>query len=402
MSERVITPKSRGFLFLDSHPGGCRQLVDEMWQAVPAPAAAGGEGPVALVIGSSAGYGLAATIAGLARVGIRGIGVCFEKAPGRRTGTAGWYRTAATAQLARQHGRDMVFLNGDAFSDTMKEQVADLLTERFGGRLDYLIYSVAAPRRTDPDTGDVHASVLKPVGSPHTTKTLVFDENGAPEVKEVTTAPAEGDDIEQTVAVMGGADWERWITFLAGRSLLADGFATAALSYIGSPLTAAIYRQGTIGAAKAHLEATARTLDERLGKTLGGRAVTSVNAAAVTQSSTAIPGIALYVGLLRGVLGDAMTPPIGQLVELWDQLTGARPLDVDDEGRVRLDTWELDPAVQNAVAERWSTATSDTITELADLDWFSDEVRRLYGFSVPGVDYTAAVEADVPWPAPTV
>ncbi|MFE6816250.1 enoyl-[acyl-carrier-protein] reductase FabV [Streptomyces sp. NPDC057677] len=401
MSERVITPKNRGFLFLDSHPAGCRRLVDEMWQAVPAPAVAGTEGPVALVIGSSAGYGLAATIAGLARVGIRGIGVCFEKAPARRTGTAGWYRTAATARLARQHGRDMVFLNGDAFSDTTKEQVAALLTERFGGRLDYLVYSVAAPRRTDPDTGDVYASVLKPVGAPHTTKTLVFDEHGAPEVKDVTTAPAEGDDIEQTVAVMGGADWERWVTFLADRSLLADGFATAALSYIGSPLTAAIYRQGTIGAAKAHLEATARTLDERLGKTVGGRAVTSVNAAAVTQSSTAIPGIALYVGLLRGVLGDAMTPPVGQLVQLWDQLTGAQPLDTDDEHRVRLDTWELDPAVQKAVAERWSSATSATVTELADLDWFGDEVRRLYGFSVPGVDYTAAVETDVPWPAPT-
>ncbi|MFB8076911.1 enoyl-[acyl-carrier-protein] reductase FabV [Streptomyces sp. NPDC056013] len=402
MSERVITPKNRGFLFLDSHPAGCRRLVDEMWQAVPAPAPAGTEGPVALVIGSSAGYGLAATIAGLARVGIRGIGVCFEKAPARRTGTAGWYRTAATARLARQHGRDMVFLNGDAFSDTTKEQVADLLTERFGGRLDYLVYSVAAPRRTDPDTGEVYASVLKPVGAPHTTKTLVFDEHGAPEVKDVTTAPAEGDDIEQTVAVMGGADWERWVTFLADRSLLADGFATAALSYIGSPLTAAIYRQGTIGAAKAHLEATARTLDERLGKTVGGRAVTSVNAAAVTQSSTAIPGIALYVGLLRGVLGDAMTPPVGQLVQLWDQLTGAQPLDTDDEHRVRLDTWELDPAVQKAVAERWSSATGATVTELADLDWFGDEVRRLYGFSVPGVDYTAAVETDVPWPAPTV
>ncbi|MFD7572625.1 enoyl-[acyl-carrier-protein] reductase FabV [Streptomyces sp. NPDC059810] len=401
MSERVITPKNRGFLFLDSHPAGCRRLVEEMLQAVPAPAAAGTGGPVALVIGSSAGYGLAATIAGLARVGIRGIGVCFEKAPARRTGTAGWYRTAATARLARQHGRDMVFLNGDAFSDTTKEQVADLLTERFGGRLDYLVYSVAAPRRTDPDTGDVYASVLKPVGAPHTPTTLVFDEHGAPEVKDVTTAPAEGDDIEQTVAVMGGADWERWVTFLADRSLLADGFATAALSYIGSPLTAAIYRQGTIGAAKAHLEATARTLDERLGKTVGGRAVTSVNAAAVTQSSTAIPGIALYVGLLRGVLGDAMTAPVGQLVQLWDQLTGAQPLDTDDEHRVRLDTWELDPAVQKAVAERWSSATSATVTELADLDWFGDEVRRLYGFSVPGVDYTAAVETDVPWPAPT-
>lgn len=403
MSERVINPRSRGFLFLDSHPAGCERLVEDMWQAVPAPRSAwGGDGPVALVIGSSAGYGLAATIAGLARLGIRGIGVCFEKAPTeRRTGTAGWYRTAATAELARAHGRDMVFLNGDAFSNAMKDQVADLLAERFGGRLDYLIYSVAAPRRTDPDTGTTYASVLKPIGQTYRTKTLVFDDQGAPEVKEVETAPAEGDDIEQTVAVMGGTDWERWIDHLADRGLLADGFATAALSYIGSPLTAAIYRQGTIGAAKAHLEATARTLDERLGKLVGGRAVTSVNGAAVTQSSTAIPGIALYVGLLRGVLGQALVPPIGQLVKLWDQLTGAHPLTLDDEDRVRLDTWELTDSVQAQVAERWQKATTDTVGHLADLDWFHAEVQRLYGFAVPGIDYTTPVETDVPWPNPT-
>lgn len=200
---------------------------------------------------------------------------------------------------------------------------------------------------------------------------------------------------------MGGADWERWIDHLVGRGLLGEGFATAALSYIGSPLTAAIYRQGTIGAAKAHLEATARTLNERLGATVGGRAVTSVNGAAVTQSSTAIPGIALYTGLLRGVLGADLVPPVRQLAALWDQLTGAAPLALDGEGRVRLDTWELTDEVQAAVAERWEAATTDTIVGLADLDWFHTEVQRLYGFAVPGVDYTAAVATDVPWPVPT-
>ncbi|MFE6662749.1 enoyl-[acyl-carrier-protein] reductase FabV [Streptomyces sp. NPDC057697] len=398
MSERVIAPKNRGFLFLDSHPAGCERLVEDMWRAVPAPSRIPDRAPVALVIGSSAGYGLAATIAGLARAGIRGIGVCFEKAPGRRTGTAGWYRTAATAELARRHGHDMVFLNGDAFSDEMKNQVARVLEERFGGRLDYLVYSVAAPRRTDPDTGATYASVLKPIGEPYSTKTLVFDDAGTGEVREVGTQPADGDDIEQTIAVMGGTDWERWIDHLADRGLLAEGFTTAALSYIGSALTAAIYRQGTIGAAKSHLEQTARTLDERLGKLVGGRAVTSVNAAAVTQSSTAIPGIALYVGLLRGVLGASMVPPIGQLTDLWDQLTGVRPLELDEEGRVRLDTWELAPAVQAAVTERWNTATTENITELADLGWFHAEVRRLYGFAVPGIDYDAPVETDIAWP----
>ncbi|MFF2852086.1 enoyl-[acyl-carrier-protein] reductase FabV [Streptomyces sp. NPDC058001] len=401
MSERVLIPRNRGFLFLDAHPAGCERLVADMWQACPDPAdEREGPGPVALIIGSSAGYGLAATLAGLKRAGIRGVMVSLEKAPTeRRTGTAGWYRTAATADIARSAGRDLVFLNGDAFSDTMKIQVADLIEQRFGGRLDYLIYSVAAPRRTDPDTGTTYASVLKPLGQENRTKTLVFDGQGVPEVREVETGPAEGDDVEQTVAAMGGADWERWIDHLAGRGLLGDGFATAALSYIGSPLTAAIYREGTIGAAKAHLEATARTLNERLDKTVGGRAVTSVNGAAVTQSSTAIPGIALYTGLLRGVLGENLVPPVHQLATLWDQLTGAAPLTLDDEGRVRLGTWELTDDVQAAVAERWDAATTDTITGPADLDWFRAEVQRLYGFSVPGVDYTAAVPTDIPWPA---
>ncbi|GAA0273425.1 CBU_0270 family Dot/Icm type IV secretion system effector [Streptomyces polychromogenes] len=401
MSERVLIPRNRGFLFLDSHPAGCARLVADMWRACPDSAGVPeGDGPVALVIGSSAGYGLAATVAGLKRAGIRGIAVSFEKAPTeRRTATAGWYRTAATADIARAAGRDLVFLNGDAFSDAMKEQVADLIERRFGGRLDYLVYSVAAPRRTDPDTGATYASVLRPIGEANRTKTLVFDDRGVPEVREVETAPAGGDDVEQTVAVMGGADWERWVDHLAGRGLLGEGFTTVALSYIGSPLTAAIYRQGTIGAAKAHLEATARALDERLGTTVGGRAVTSVNGAAVTQSSTAIPGIALYTGLLRGVLGEALVPPVHQLAALWDQLTGGAPLAVDDEGRVRLDTWELTPEVQASVAERWEAATTDTIAALADLDWFQAEVRRLYGFSVPGIDYTAPVATDVPWPA---
>ncbi len=401
MTRRVLTPRNRGFLFLDSHPAGCRQLVTDMWQACPTPTEApeDGGGPVALVIGSSAGYGLAATLAGLKRAGIRGIAIAFEKAPTeRRTATAGWYRTAATADLARAAGRDMVFLNGDAFSDAMKEQVAELLERRFGGRLDHLVYSVAAPRRTDPDTGTTYASVLKPIGRANRTKTLVFDDGGAPEVREVESGPAEGDDVEQTVAVMGGADWERWIDHLAGRGLLADGFSTAALSYIGSPLTEAIYRQGTIGVAKAHLEATARTLDERLGRTVRGRAVTSVNGAAVTQSSTAVPGIALYTGLLRGALGEGVVPPIHQLAALWDQLTGTAPLALDDEGRIRLDTWELTEEVQAAVAGRWEAATTDTIAELADLDWFRAEVQRLYGFAVPGVDYTEPVAIDVPWP----
>ncbi|MER6421949.1 enoyl-[acyl-carrier-protein] reductase FabV [Streptomyces sp. NPDC001137] len=403
MSERVIAPVRRGFLCLDSHPTGCARAVDDLWRAAaPVPPVHGREeGAVALVIGSSAGYGLAATVAGLARAGIRGIGVCSERAAtDRRTASAGWYRTAAVAELARRHGRDMVFLNGDGFGDALKERVADLLDERFGGRLDYLIHSVAAPRRTDPVTGSTEASVLKPIGAPHTTKTLHFAADGLFEVRKTTLERAESGETERTVAIMGGVDWERWVTHLLDRRLLADGFTTTALSYVGSPVTAPVYRQGTIGAAKIHVENTATRLNERLEKLVGGRAFATVNGVAVTQSSNAIPGIALYLLLLRGVLGEAMVPPIGQMSHLWERMTGGRPLEVDSEGRVRVDAWELDTEVQRAVEERWASVTTDNLADLADLDWFRAEVERLFGFGIPGVDYTVPVRTDVPWSIP--
>jgi len=402
VAARIIRPTARGFLHLDSHPDGCARTVVDHWSKVPPAATPSGDGPrkVALVIGSSAGYGLAAMITGIARYGFDGVGVGFEKPPTpRRTGTAGWYRVIATARLAERAGAEVAFVNADAFADDTKVQVLDLIEKRFG-RLDYLIYSIAAPRRTDPDTGVAYTSVIKPIGAPHRTKTLAFDSDGRAACTEIEVAPAEGDDVAQTVNVMGGADWVRWIDALAARDLLAPRFATVALSYIGSELTAAIYRRGTIGAAKDHLEQTARVLHGRLQVLCGGLAATSVNGAAVTQSSTAIPGIALYIGLLRRVLGGAMRPPIDQFVDLWDQLTGAAPLTTDDVGRIRLDAWELAPEIQAAIASRWVEASNDNIADLADLDWFRDEVRRLYGFSVTGVDYDQPAEPDQAWPEP--
>jgi enoyl-[acyl-carrier protein] reductase/trans-2-enoyl-CoA reductase (NAD+) len=400
MSARVIRPTARGFLHLDSHPDGCAQVVADLWSHVPAapPRPEGARRPVALVVGASAGYGLAAIIAAVARHGFNAVGVCFEKPPtDRRTATAGWYRVIAAARLAEKAGAEVTFINADAFADTTKVEVLDLIGRRYGA-LDYLVYSIAAPRRTDPDTGMISASVIKPIGAAYRTKTLVFDADGRADCTEVEIAPATDDEITQTVHVMGGVDWTRWIDALEARQLLAPGFATVALSYLGSPLTGAIYRQGTIGAAKDDLEQTARTLNTRLTTSCGGLAATSVNGAAVTQSSTAIPGISLYIGLLRRVLGDAMKPPIDQFIELWDQLVGARQLATDELGRIRLDGWELTPQVQQALAGRWSAATADTIAELADLNWFRDEVRRLYGFGVPGIDYEQPTEPDQAWP----
>ena len=387
MTERVVKPVGRGFLFLDSHPAGCAQVVRDMAAEVEQRPA---ERRTALVIGSSSGYGLATTIAGLARYGIDGIGICFEKAAtARRTATAGWYRTAETSALAAQLGRSWTFVNADAFADTTKEEVLDLIASQLGG-IDHLVYSVAAPRRTDPRTGETYQSVLKAIGAEHTTKSLAFDD-GAPVLQEVGIEVATDDEIAQTVKVMGGEDWARWITALRERDLLKPGFNTVALTYIGSELTGRLYRQGSIGAAKADLEQTALKLAAD-----GVTAMTSVNGAAVTQASSAIPGIGLYVSLLHKVTG--LQTPVEQSIALWDQLTGETPLDLDDEGRIRLDRWELNDEVQSAVRTQWESVTPDNIASVADADWFLAEVRRLYGFDVPGVDYDAETEVDVEWP----
>ena len=388
MTERVIKPLGRGFLFLDSHPAGCARVVREMAAEVEPRTPAR---RTALVIGSSSGYGLATTIAGLARYGVDGIGVSFEKAPtARRTATAGWYRTAETAALAEELGRSWSFVNADAFADTTKDEVLDLVAERLGG-IDHLIYSVAAPRRVDPRNGETYQSALKTIGTPYSTKSLAY-EDGEPVLQEVSIDVATDDELAQTVKVMGGEDWARWITALQERDLLKPGFNTVALTYIGSELTWPIYRQGSIGAAKADLEQTALKLAAD-----GVTAMTSVNGAAVTQASSAIPGIGLYVSILHKVHG--LQTPVQQSIALWDQLTGEAPLDLDDEGRIRLDRWELADDVQSAIRTQWESATATTIAEVADTEWFLAEVRRLYGFDVPGVNYEAETEVDVEWPA---
>ena len=318
---------------------------------------------------------------------------------GTRTahGTACGSRTAVTASLAATLGSGFTFLNADAFTDETKDQAAAILAGHYGP-LDYLIYSVAAPRRTDPDTGITYTSVLKPLGQAATTRTLSFTTDGEPALSETVIEPATQQEKDATVAVMGGADWERWITALNSKGLLAAGFRTVALTYIGSELTAPVYRHGTIGAAKIDLEATASRITAGL-EAVGGRAWTCVNGAAVTQASTHIPGIALYVSLLRAVLGDQLQPPAAQAVQLWDQLTAAAPPGTDENGRIRLDRWELDPSVQAEVTRRWHAATPGTIGDLAAITWFRAQFRALYGFDVPGTDYTAEVETDIPWPA---
>ncbi|WCD84254.1 Enoyl-[acyl-carrier-protein] reductase [NADH] [Streptomyces xanthophaeus] len=393
MSLREIKPGNRGYLYVNSHPTGCAAVVDRMWQQAPEPAG-DRPGPVALVIGSSAGYGLAATLVGLRAHRMRGLGIAFESAETeRRTAGAGWYRTARTAELAAGAGADFTFLNGDAFSDGVKDEAAEQLAARFG-KIDLLIYSIAAPRRTDPLTGEVHRSVIKPLGADYRAKTLVF-EDGVPQTGELHLQAADEAERDATVQVMGGADWQLWIDFLQSRGLLADGFRTVALSYVGSDITAPIYRAGTIGAAKQHLEDTARAVSTQLKGT--GHAHTVVAGAAVTQASTAIPSIALYTSILHRVTGDGWQTTVDQATALWDQLAGDAALDLDDQDRIRLDGWEMDPEVQAAVRAAWDRIDSDTMAADADTSWFRDQVGRLYGWDVPGVDYEREAETTVAW-----
>lgn len=390
----VVTARGKGALLLDSHPGGCRRTVDaaarEPWQG-PTPERA----PRVLIIGCSAGYGSALTATGIAGPGVTGMGLALER-PGnaRRTASAGWYRVAATAELARDRGTGFEFVNGDCFADETKTAVLDRFQERFG-QIDHLIYSVAAPRRTAPD-GVTHASVIKPLGEAHGTYLMDFDAE-RPALRHVDIDPAGDDEIAATTKVMGGEDWALWVEAAASRGLLAEGATTVALSYIGSELTAPIYRHGTIGAAKDHLERTAAELTKVLAG-IGGTALVSVNGAAVTQASTAIPGIGLYVSLLRGVLGEGMQSPARQASRMWEHLLGGTALVTDELGRIRVDDWEFAPGVQDSVRAAWDAAVAAGEVPAAEAAWFMGEVHRLYGFAVDGVDYTLPVETEVAWP----
>ncbi|WP_327708362.1 enoyl-[acyl-carrier-protein] reductase FabV [Streptomyces sp. NBC_00464] len=397
MSERHLTPGGRGYLMVNAHPQGAAATVDMLWRQLPQQEAAAEKSPVVVVVGFSAGYGLAATLAA-ARRGAVGVGVAYEAdETRRRTASAGWYHAARTAELAA----GWTFLNTDAFADTAKTEVIKELAQRYG-RVDHLIYSIAAPRRTDPVTDQVHRSVILPLGQASTAKTLEFTD-GRPFIGGSTLQPATDAERDATVKVMGGEDWQRWIDALAEADLLADGFTTTALTYVGSDLTADLYRNGTIGAAKGHLEASAHHLGTRLAD-LGGRAFTAVAGATVTQASTAIPSIALYTSLLHHVLGDeGFLTTAQQMRALWSQLAAEEPLSLDDAGRIRLDGWELDATVQSQVRTRWEQINTENVTDHADAGWFRRQVGQLHGWNVPGIDVDLPSQTTVPWPPePTV
>lgn len=397
MSLEVIAPRIRGFICTTSHPAGCAASVKEQI-AVATAAKPEGEpqGGTALIVGASTGYGLASRIAAAFGHGMRTYGVFFEKAPsGNKTGTAGWYNSAAFHAEAAAAGLPTSSINGDAFSDDVKRQVVEQL-KADGVQLDLVVYSLASPVRTLPETGETVRSVLKPVGEAFTAKTIDLNR------EEVTTAsiePADDAEIAATTTVMGGDDLRRWVDLLLAEGVLAPNARVVAYSYVGPRVTWPIYRSGTIGHAKQHLEDTTRELDQQLQEAIGGRAWVAVNKAVVTQASAAIPVVPLYVSLLYRIMKERglHERPIEQMVRLFnDHLVAPRTPVVDDENRIRMDDWELRPDIQAEVDRRWELVTTENLAELSDFTAFKSEFRRLFGFEVEGIDYQEPVETDVP------
>jgi enoyl-[acyl-carrier protein] reductase/trans-2-enoyl-CoA reductase (NAD+) len=394
----IIAPKIRGFICTTAHPEGCAKHVADQIAVVKS------RGPIAngpkkvLVIGSSTGYGLSSRIAAAFGSNAATIGVFFEKpAEADRCGTAGWYNSAAFEKEAQAAGLYAKSFNGDAFSDAMKATVIDAIKADLG-QVDCVIYSLASPRRTHPKTGEVFKSVLKPIGSTAFTNKNLNTSNGV--VNEVTIEPASEDEIAQTVAVMGGEDWEMWTDALLAAGVLANGVQTVAYSYIGPECTWAIYKNGTIGKAKEDLERVQRALDTKLAS-IGGKAWVSVNKALVTQASSAIPVVPLYISLLYKVMKAEGTheDTIEQMDRLFrDRLYSGNP-QPDEAGRIRVDDWEMKPAVQELVGQRWLDVNTENFPQLGDFEGYQTSFLRLFGFGLEGVNYEADTDPNVGVPS---
>jgi enoyl-[acyl-carrier protein] reductase/trans-2-enoyl-CoA reductase (NAD+) len=385
----VIVPKIRGFICVTAHPEGCAAHVQEQISYVTAKGAIPGAPKRVLVIGSSTGYGLSSRVSAAFGGGAATIGIFFEKpAEGGKLGTAGWYNSVAFELAAKDAGLYAKSFNGDAFSDELKTQVVELIKADWG-QVDQVIYSLASPRRANPRTGEVVRSCLKPIGQAYSSKTLLTDKE---EVTTISIEPATEQDVTDTVAVMGGEDWQWWIDALEAGGVLAPGAQTVAYSYIGPELTYPIYRNGTIGIAKEDLEKTAHTLDERLKKSVGGSAYVSVNKALVTQASSAIPVVPLYISALYKVMKEAGLHEgcIEQMQRLYaTQLFREGGPELDEKGRVRMDDWEMKPEIQAAVAKIWDQVATENLKEITDFASYQTEFLKLFGFGLPGVDYAA-------------
>lgn len=381
----IIEPRMRGFICLTAHPKGAEQNVKNQIEYVKSKGKIEGAKKV-LVIGASTGFGLASRITSAFGSDAATIGVFFEKPPMEgKTASPGWYNSAAFEKEAHKAGLYAKSINGDAFSNEVKRETLDLIKADLG-QVDLVIYSLASPVRTNPNTGITHRSVLKPIGNVYTNKTVDFHTG---KVSEVSIEPSKEDDIENTVAVMGGEDWQMWIDALKAENLLADEATTVAYSYIGPALTEPVYRKGTIGRAKDHLEATAFSITNSL-RDINGKAYVSVNKALVTQASSAIPVIPLYISLLYKIMKEegVHEGTIEQIQRLYqERLYTGKEVPTDEKGRIRIDDWEMRDDIQAKVAALWEQATTENLLELGDLEGYRKDFYNLFGFDVEGVKY---------------
>lgn len=394
----LIEPKVRGFICTTAHPVGCAARVEEQIDYVRQQKKLPAKFKNVLVIGASTGYGLASRIVASFGMGASTLGVFFEReAADKRTASAGWYNSAAFEQAAHQAGLYARSLNGDAFSDAMKQQVIDCIHNDLNGKVDLVIYSLASPRRQD-QTGTVYSSVLKPIDIPYTDKTVDIM-NGV--VSNVHLDPATKDEIAATEKVMGGEDWQLWIDALIKADVLAPNAVTVAYSYIGPTMTYPIYHEGTIGKAKEHLEKTAHIINERLAKHCNGRAIVSVNKALVTQSSSAIPVVPLYISILYKIMKQKNLHEgcIEQIWRLFAEYLCTGDYKLDEAGRVRLDDLELRDDVQAEVAKVWQQIQTDNLETNSDIIGYRKEFYQLFGFSVDSIDYATDVDVNVTVPS---
>ena len=393
----IIEPRMRGFICVTSHPEGCAQSVKNQIEYIKSKGAINGAKKV-LVIGASTGFGLSSRITAAFGSNAATIGVFFEKPPLEgKPASPGWYNSAAFEKEAHSAGLYAKSVNGDAFSNEIKKQTLDLIKADLG-QVDLVIYSLASPVRLHPVTGVLHRSVLKPIGSTYTNKTVDFH-TGI--VTDISIAPCQDEDIANTVAVMGGEDWAMWIDALKAENLLAPGATTVAYSYIGPSLTEAVYRKGTIGRAKDHLEASAFAITDSL-KSINGKAYVSVNKALVTQASSAIPVIPLYISLLYKIMKEEGIHEgcIEQIQRLYqDRLFTGKPVPTDEKGRIRIDDWEMRDDVQAKVASLWQQAVTENLSEIGDLEGYRKDFLNLFGFEFEGVDYKADTDEMVSIPS---
>ena len=389
----IIKPMLRSNMCFTSHPEGCDKIVKEQIDYVKTLPTIDGVKNV-LVGGASTGYGLSSRICAAWQMKANTVGIFFERnAEGTRTASAGLYNSVAFEKYAAETGNKHYSINGDAFSHEIKKQTIDLIKKEFG-KIDLVVYSIASPKRTNPDTGEVTASFLRTIGEPFNTRTLNINTG---KLAQISLNPATEEEIAKTVYVMGGEDWKMWIDALQKANVLSDNVKTVAYSYIGPKQTAPIYRNGTIGKAKEDLERTAHELCEKMAD-INGKAYVSVNKGLVTQASSAIPAVPLYISILYKVMKNKGLHEkcIHQIARLFkDFLYNKDGVPTDEEGRIRIDDWEMREDVQNEISKIWDNISDETVSQYCDIAGFQEEFFQLFGFEVPGVDYEKDSEPSV-------